>query len=219
NIENIETSDSPYRYERMKELIDRQETINPTKMAAILRDKAGLGDINIGLGNQKTINQLIAHHSIIFKPGQQLVWVSTKPWQLGPYVAYDLSVIFKDLPGLKKDSSIIVDSLTIPGDKFLHSRLYKEFLAYTKLKCIFKKMISSDDPKELDKHLPKKFMESNPELYLVYYILGDYWRKIGRLEKALESYEIALTKEIPYNADLDDIKAKTELIKADRQQK
>lgn len=213
NIENMETSDSPYRYNRMQELIAGSEVINPSRMAAILRDRSGIGGANIGLGNQKSINQLIAHHSIIFKPGQQLVWVSTKPWQLGPYIAYDLTRIFKELPGLKKDSSIIVDSLTIPADKFLHSKKYKSFLVYKKLKAVFKKMIDRDEDAEIKERLARKFVESNPEFYLVYSILGDYFLARGEVERAAGYYNLALTKEIPYQADVDEIKAKIESLK------
>jgi len=215
NIENLETSDSPYRYNRMQELIGSSQLINPVRIAAILRDRAGVGGENIGLGNQKSINQLIAHHSIIFNPGQQLVWVSTKPWQLGPYIAYDLSVIFNELPGLKKDSSIIVDSLTIPADSFLYSKEYKNFLRYKELKAHFQKIINDESAENLnlDDDSTHAFLKSNPEFYLVYSILGDYFRKLGRPEKALELYEIALSKEIPYKADVDDIKGRIEKLK------
>ena len=215
NIENIETSDSPYRYERMRELIDRSGKINPSRMAEILRDRGGKGDANIGLGNPKSINQLVAHHSIIFKPGQQLVWVSTKPWQLGPYIAYDLSVIFKDLPGLQKDSSIIVDSLTIAADSFLLSKEYAQFQIYTRLKSQFKKMIGSEENVEITEHPIEEFVESNPEYYLVYYILGDYFSKIGDMERAVEYYRIALTKEIPYKDDVDYLTEKIKTIQED----
>ncbi|MEI9910600.1 MAG: hypothetical protein WDO71_13545 [Bacteroidota bacterium] len=44
---------------------------------------------------KKPLNQLIAHHSIVFEPQKLLVWVSTSPWQLGQYVAYDLKKVFR----------------------------------------------------------------------------------------------------------------------------
>ena len=57
---------------------------------------------DLGMGNQLSVNQLIAHHSIVFKPTQQLVWVSTAPYQLGKFVAYDLKKVFS----LTKDQII-----------------------------------------------------------------------------------------------------------------
>ena len=65
------------------------------KTVNILRDrKDGLHNADIGMGNEKAINQLIAHHSIVFEPEKLIVWVCTSPWQLGEYVAYDLKKVF-----------------------------------------------------------------------------------------------------------------------------
>ena len=59
----------------MKELIDQGNAIDVSMAAAILRDMKGQSGQEIGMGNPLAINQLIAHHSVIFKPGEQLAWV------------------------------------------------------------------------------------------------------------------------------------------------
>ncbi len=94
NISTIQNSHSEYRYERMTELLAEQDKVNPVKAAAIMRNKEGLEDALLGYGNEKAINQLLAHHSVLFKPEQKLVWVSANPYQLGEYVAYDLNSYF-----------------------------------------------------------------------------------------------------------------------------
>ena len=86
NQTNIAESSSMYRYKRVLELINNTQKIDVRKAAEILRDRKGLNGKDIGMGNEKSINQLIAHHSIIFKPAKLLVWVSTAPFQLGKYV-------------------------------------------------------------------------------------------------------------------------------------
>ena len=79
----------------------QMERILFKKRFNILRDRKGLHNADIGMGNEKAINQLIAHHSIVFEPKKLLVWVSTSPWQLGEYVAYDLNkdICFKGYEG------------------------------------------------------------------------------------------------------------------------
>lgn len=91
NLEQMNESASAYRYERLTELLDANGKNTVKKTVDILRNRQGLHNEDIGMGNEKAINQLIAHHSIVFEPKKLLVWVSTSPWQLGEYVAYDLN--------------------------------------------------------------------------------------------------------------------------------
>ena len=83
------------------------DTVNNTvdKTIHLLRDRKGLDNADIGMGNEKAINQLIAHHSIVFEPKKLKVWISTNPWQLGQFVAYDLKEVFA-LSGLKQNHEI-----------------------------------------------------------------------------------------------------------------
>ena len=76
---------SPYRYERLMELLNDNGKNTVQKPLIFYAIKKGLHNADIGMGNEKAINQLIAHHSIVFEPKKLLVWVSTSPWQLGEY--------------------------------------------------------------------------------------------------------------------------------------
>lgn len=94
NCRNIATSDSPYRFDRLEELLDNNMPVDPGKAAFVLRNRFGKGGKEIGLANEKAINQFIAHHSVIFEPEKRIMWVSASPWQSGEYIAYDLNRIF-----------------------------------------------------------------------------------------------------------------------------
>ncbi|MBZ0097929.1 MAG: C45 family peptidase, partial [Taibaiella sp.] len=118
NLEQKDRSASVYRYKRLQELMAGNYPLTPQKMADILRDRKGLGNADIGNGNEKAVNQLIAHHSVIFQPDSLRMWVSTGNWQLGEYICYDLRKVFA-LQGLKKDTTIIETVLTIPADSFM----------------------------------------------------------------------------------------------------
>lgn len=68
NQENILTSDSPHRLRRLHQLTDSLRPLTPVGAAAILRDYRDEENRFIGLCNELSINQCIAHHSVIFAP-------------------------------------------------------------------------------------------------------------------------------------------------------
>lgn len=184
NKEHMKTSASVYRYNRVKELVET-EKLSVLRTAVILRDQRGINEKDIGLGNEKSINQLISHHSIIFQPEKKLVWISTAPWQLGKYVAYDLNKIF----ALKKsDNHEVYDAaLTIPVDSFIESEQlnqYKKYFPY-RFPFGFRGDINSDS-----------IVKWNPELYHVYMLAGDHEFDQEQYTRAAQFYETGLTKEI-----------------------
>jgi hypothetical protein len=125
NLEQLDKSASAYRYQRVEELMKAAGKNTVEKTISILRNYKGLHDADIGLGNEKAINQFLAHHAIVFEPEKRRVWVSTSPWQLGEFVSYDLAKIFA-MDGLSHDMELMDDSLTVPADSFLTT---KEFSA------------------------------------------------------------------------------------------
>lgn len=197
NIENLKESASLYRFKRVDELINRIGKLNIKNTAELLRDQKGLNDRDIGMGNEKAINQLIAHHSIIFKPSEKIVWVSTYPYQLGQYVAYDLDKIFKDFPDLKEKREIHEMELAIPIDSFLISKSFENFKKFKKYRKSIRNCIENDEPAELDDNFISNFINTNPEYYLVYSLSGDYFLKKEKFERAKKFYKLALSKEIP----------------------
>ncbi len=204
NIENIKTSSSNYRYKRLEELLEKFPALNIYNTAEILRDQKGLNDKNIGMSNEKAMNQLIAHHSIIFKPHERKFWISTSPWQLGKYVCYDLNKIFEIAPGLKENKEIYEQNLIIEADSFLYTDNYKDFLKYQALKNEIIK--SSKENKNFSDNEIEELISANPEFYLVFSLVGDYYLKKGEVQKAKEYYEIALSKEIPVVSEIEKIK-------------
>ena len=94
NLDWIKNSHSQYRYDRMQELLSQEHKLSVTEAVSILRNKNGLNNQPLGYGNEKALNQLLAHHGIVFQPEQLKVWVSSNPYQLGEFVAYDLNEIF-----------------------------------------------------------------------------------------------------------------------------
>jgi isopenicillin-N N-acyltransferase like protein len=204
NIQQVNESASPYRYERLIELLNANGKNTVEKTIRILRDRKGLHNANIGEGNEKAINQLIAHHSIVFEPQKRIVWVSTSPWQLGQYVAYDLKKIF-NLRGLKQDIEIADSSLTIAPDSFLQTVAYRNFNNYLK----FKQRIADGGQVNAD-----SLVASNPQFYNAYVLAADYLYKQKEYKKAMRFYQQALTKEIATKKEEDHINDQIKKIKS-----
>lgn len=195
NIENIKESSSMYRFKRMTELISKYDTLNYKNVAEILRNKRGLHDKNIGMGNEKNICQLISHHSIIFKPNELKFWISTNPYQLGKYVCYDLDSVFANFPAMKKNRELYENNLTISADSFLYSSDFENFKFFKKEKDILKEA-TKDTLKSISKNELNKFINSNPEYFHTYELVANYYFARNKFKKATKYYNIALTKEI-----------------------
>ena len=194
NQKHIFESHTQYRYERMEELLGDHNKISPKIAVDILRNKQGLENSDIGYGNEKALNQLLAHHGIVFKPEQRLVWVSSNPYQLGEFVAYDLNKIFKDSLNHRSGSALSIPTKNIEKDSFLYSQAYKNYEEYR---------IEIDQIKQAvadNKHLTPEFLEEfkglNPEYWETHYWAGIYNYHKKYYRAALNNFMEASTKEI-----------------------
>ncbi|CAG4994819.1 hypothetical protein DYBT9275_01474 [Dyadobacter sp. CECT 9275] len=187
NIMNIKNSDSRSRFERMNQLMERSFPIDVTEAAGILRDKNGVNDEFVGYGNPMTLNQLIAHHGILFKPAQKRMWISTPPYQLGTFVAYDLQQVFAS--GGKVTSA---EALNVPQDPFVVSPDFDKYEAFKMTKQKINKFVMLGIPLALSPADEKNFIDKNPKSYLPYLALGDYHQAKKENEKAIIYYNKAL---------------------------
>ena len=192
NEEYLQEGVSDYRYDRVNELIDSLSPLTPAKAAYILRDKQGMHGKDIGLANEKAINQLLAHHSIIFSPDDMMVWVSSPPYQLGEYLAYDLNKIFHS----KGQEFTYSQDASIPPDPFLTSAGYQSFKRFATIRDRIQMYLFTGEGKKLTQEEEKAFVASNPNGFLTYYYLGDYLVAQQEWAAAAACLKTGLTKEI-----------------------
>jgi len=211
NLKNIRESDSNYRFLRASELLAQHPEMDVNKAAAILRNRLGIGGVDAGMGNE-TINQLIAHHAVIFEPAKMLVWVSTPPYQLGKFVAYDLNKIFHlDKKNITDKGEIYEKELTIPADSFLYSADYQNFLRYKKLNQDLKKY--KNNKETLPSNFIHDYVSANPKYYQTYAQLGEYFEKMTRKDSAIYYYQQALVNVIPKLSEKQKIEKKLQKLK------
>lgn len=195
NIENIHTSDSPYRFSHVEKLLKENAPLSPQKAAEILRNQKGIDNSYIGYGNQKAINQLIAHHSVIFKPTEKKVWVSASPYQLGEFVCYDLDSVFAKFPTINDVTPLSSQADNIDADPFLSTPEYQRYEYFRRIKSYIQ-WFATRKQYFLDDSVLKSFEKSNPNLYHTHELLGDYYLNHGEPELAEKHYTIALSLEI-----------------------
>lgn len=194
NQAQILNSHSKYRFDKMTELFNQNPKINPKIASDILRDREGLNNFPLGYGNEKALNQMLAHHGIIFKPEQKLVWVSANPYQMGEFVCYDLNIIFNNEHPNDSIVSMQQEILNIPKDPFLETIAYKN---YETFRIEDRKMDAYlESKKDIPSEFAKNYQSLNPDYWVVYYKVGlNFYRK-KEFTLAKEQFEKALTKEI-----------------------
>lgn len=193
NRENIATSDSPYRYARIEELLSRYAPLTAEEAAAVLRDRRGVGDRAIGLTNEKALNQCISHHGVIFQPEKRLMWLSTAPWQAGAMLCYDLNQIFAN--DKTTDRMLYDPSLTIEADTTFLALDYLRVVAHRALSKQLREALDAEQPIEWD--LCDSLLKNNPHYYGVYDLVGDVAARDGAIETAITHWQRALECEIP----------------------
>lgn len=197
NIEYREEGVSDYRYKRVNTMLDSLQSISINEVAHILRDRNGLDGDTLGMGNEKAINQLIAHHSVIFSPTDLKVWVSSAPYALGTYVGYDLTEVFNGTNN---------DSLIIKADTFLTTPEYKKYEQFLKIKEQIQAYLFKGGEAFLTDDNISTFIKSNPDSYLTYFYLGDYMKAIKNWNAAITYYKIGLTKNIARTSERQHLK-------------
>ncbi|MGM9739472.1 MAG: C45 family autoproteolytic acyltransferase/hydrolase [Candidatus Cryptobacteroides sp.] len=187
NLENILESDSGFRFRRVEELLDSLGTISPETAALVLRDRRGVGGVNVGMCNELSINQLLAMHSVIFKPSSGEIWVSAGPWQCGVFQRFSLrEILDAALPGFERDSSEDIDA-----DPFIFSPELKQLVEFKRMSEKIRKATAAGTKIPIDSI--NRYISLNPLYYNAYNIAGDYWQSTGTTETACELWKKSLT--------------------------
>ncbi len=190
NQDNIRTSDSMVRFRRVEHLLDSLGVIDPQKAALVLRDMRGEDGQQIGYCNDLAINQLLAMHSVIFKPLERKIWVSTSPWQLGSFVCYDLN------KALSSDFSTVVSvpSEKIAKDPFVDSEDFRNVLEFKRMQPVIKNAANSG--RRIQKDSLDYFISLDSQYYNAYNTVGDYYKSLDEDELARAYWSKALTLEM-----------------------
>jgi len=201
NLKTIEESHSRYRYDRMQELVSETEKLNPEKAVEILRNRKGAGGKNIGFGNEKAINQLLAHHGIVFKPEERKVWVSSNPYQMGEFVAYDLDKAFSKFEnGLVSESVADVQN-NIPESNFIKTEAFQKYEKFRKLETEVKDQLSNGTI--ISEETARKLVKLNPDFWEAWFLAGQIYYNKTDYKNAIIHFKQARKREVTTLPDVE----------------
>ena len=129
---------------------------------------------------------------------------------MGAYLCYDLDSIFRSLEGRADRSDIFISEMQIPADTAFMNNDYNRFRLYKRLLTAIQESIKKGEPMENEEKMLSVFIDSNPEFYTVYDILGQYFQASGKHALARKYYTLALTKEIASKTEKDKITERME---------
>ena len=201
NLMNINQTDTKYRIELLAEHMEKKEKFDAEDAMAVLLNPFGKGGENIGIGNEMAINQLIAHHSVVFEPDSLNIYVCTQPKDFYPYVKFNLQNILNaaetrgrasDNHGRVYDNHVCASDYKIACQYISVAdsmRQSEEYLGY-------KRFIYLKSLKDLMSY-PDELAKCNPMYFESYNMAGDIYIMFGDKKDACERWKKALECKIP----------------------
>lgn len=116
---------------RMRELVDRTRgRVDPATAVAMLRDRVGVGDTVVPLGNRNALDAIVTTHSVVADLTDRVLWVSEGPHTLGRYARIDLRARLRDG---ERAAAAEVDG-DIPADPALTDGTWARFELGTRIR-------------------------------------------------------------------------------------
>jgi len=145
----------------------------------------------------------IQHHGIVFQPEERKVWVSTNPYQMGEFVAYDLDEVFEKMKTQKEEVVIASEVFNVPEDPFIHTKTYAN---YETFRVLSRKIESATENEEkVSKKELIQFQNLNPNYWATYFILGEYHYTQKSYKKAVIAFKQAQKREVTTAPDVKQI--------------
>ena len=222
NLMNINQTDTKYRIELLEELLGKKEKFDAEDAMAVLLNPYGKGGENIGLGNEMVINQLIAHHSVVFEPEKLNIYVCTQPKYFYPYIKFNLQDILNVAVethgrasnehgsasndfGRASDYKIACQYISV-ADSLRQSDDFEKYGRYVRLRdgdnSFFDR--SCFEPSKVNRFcssvqilIPDSLVASNPMFFEAHDIAGDLYLRRNNIKSACDEWQKALECKIP----------------------
>ncbi|MFT3765439.1 MAG: C45 family autoproteolytic acyltransferase/hydrolase [Minicystis sp.] len=113
------------RRDRLDELLaNLPEGASVERVVGILRDRKGVGGTALPLGDRRTLDALIATHSVVMDTTARALWVSEGPHLVGRYLRFDLAKLLDPSFTPHQDDPV----QEIPADEILRNGTYEAWM-------------------------------------------------------------------------------------------
>ncbi|MCH9688295.1 MAG: hypothetical protein K0V04_43090 [Deltaproteobacteria bacterium] len=175
-------SSSGYRQQRLEELLSTGEPMDPTRAVAVLRDRRGMGNEELGLGNRNALENLATTHSVVVDATAMVMWVAEGPSTLGRYQAVDLGRSLRRAEGPPAP----LDDL--PPDPLLYSEEFRDYREAIAAIDHARVMLGRGMPEQA-RWSAQVALALAPDLGELHRLLGDIERDLDNPAQARVHYE------------------------------
>ncbi|KIG13382.1 hypothetical protein DB30_08149 [Enhygromyxa salina] len=175
------TTSSGYRYDRLAELLAAPGNFTPADAVAILRDRRGLDNVELGLGNRNALENLHTMQSVVVDATSMVLWVAEGPSTLGRYRAFDLRYL------LSRQGSRPAALADFPADRLLYSEEYRDYQEALEGLDYARELLSLDRPSEA-LAAARVSLALAPDIGELHRLLGDIERELDHAEQAKIHY-------------------------------
>ncbi|MCA9720586.1 MAG: tetratricopeptide repeat protein [Myxococcales bacterium] len=172
---------SGYRYDRLGELLEPLDDVGPAELADVLRDKAGLGGEELGLGNYNALENLRLSHAVVVDATAMVMWVAEGPSALGRFRAIDLRY------HLEREGARPAPPGDVLADRVLHSEAFRDHQEALDTIDHARALLTRGRP-ESALASAKIALALAPDLGELHRLLGDIERELDHPEEALKHY-------------------------------
>jgi isopenicillin-N N-acyltransferase-like protein len=173
---------SGYRHERLGELLGGATPVDAARAVAILRDRRGIGDSELGLGNRNALDNLHLTHAVVVDATAMVLWVSEGPSALGRFRAIDLNY------ALAREGARPAPLDDFPADRLLHSEEYGDYLEALAAIDHARSLVAQGLAQKALADA-KVALALAPDVGDLHRLLGDIERELGNMAAARTHYE------------------------------
>jgi hypothetical protein len=120
------TSTRPRRIRLDELLANLPKGASVQEIVSVLRDKKAIGGGDAPLGDRKTLDALIATHSVVMDTTSKSLWVSEGPHLAGRYIRFDLAELLDPAFNPELEDTLNID--TLPEDDIMKNGRYNSWV-------------------------------------------------------------------------------------------